>query len=97
MAWNTQTQNIAPDNSSYLGVFDSIADGTDIGGGASYQCDDTAMGFLLDLPATKPAVFVQSTQVSFNFDVVGYPQFQATFTNPVTSGNLPHRNFHGDF
>lgn len=88
MAWNTQTQNIAGDNSSYLGVFDSIGDGSMIGGGASYLCNDTAMGFILDLPAIRPAVFVQATQVSFNFNAGGYPTYAATFPATVQSGNL---------
>lgn len=89
MSWNPQEIGLSSDNTSFLGVYDSLADGSSIGGGASYQCNDTAMGFILVLPAIKPAVLLQSTQASFTINSgIGYPTYSAQFSNPVSPGSL---------
>jgi len=90
VSWQPQEIGVSSDQSCFLGVYDSIGTGVNVAGGASYQCNDTAMGFILELPTIKPpAVLLQSTQVSFVFNGgVGYPEYQATFTNPVSPGSL---------
>jgi hypothetical protein len=87
MSWQPQEIELSSDRSSFLAVYDSLGTGVPIGGGASYQCNDTAMGFILDLPAIKPAVLIQSTQVSFPL-TADYPVFEATFPQATTAGNL---------
>jgi hypothetical protein len=87
VAWRTVLEQIPPDDSNYLGVFDSIATGVPTGGGASYTCNSTIMGFVLDLPA-GPWTLRQRTGVSLTFNAGGYPQIQATFPAAVLPGSL---------
>lgn len=89
MSWNTLSQLLSADNSSYLGLFGSIGDGSMIGGGVTYLCNQTAMGFILNLPvASPPVVLKQITQVAIQIPGGPYPTYSATFPNPTTPGNL---------
>jgi hypothetical protein len=87
VAWRTILEQIPGDDSNYLGVFDSIAQGVPTGGGASYTCNSTIMGFIIDVPA-GPWTLKQRTGVSLTFNAGGYPDIVATFPAPVTPGNL---------
>lgn len=86
MAWRTVLEQIPPDDSNYLGVFDSIATGVPTGGGASYTCNSTIMGFILDLP--PGFTLLQRTGASLVFNAGGYADIQATFRRAVTPGSL---------
>jgi hypothetical protein len=88
MPWTPQEIGLSPDDSCFLAVYDSLGTGSPVGGGASYQCNVTCMGFMLNLPAIKPAVLLQSTQVVYDFNAGEYHTFSATFTNPTTPGSL---------
>lgn len=88
MSWRTVLEKLAPDISSYLGVFDSIAQGVPTGGGASYACNETIMGFVLDLPA-GPWTLKQVTGINVALNIApGYTTMETAFTSATTPGNL---------
>ena len=88
MAWRTVLEKLAADISSYLGVFDSIAQGVPTGGGATYSCNETIMGFVLDLPP-GPWTLKQVTGINVALNIApGYTTMQTAFTSPTTPGNL---------
>lgn len=96
MPWRTIKELLAPDVSNYLGVFDSIADGTPTGGGASYACNETIMGFVLDLPP-GPWTLQQAAGITLTFNAGGYFQFGIPFEKPTVPGNLLIAVFTGTF
>jgi hypothetical protein len=87
VAWRTILEKLAPDISNYLGVFDSIAQGVPTGGGASYACNETIMGFVLDIPG-GPWTLKQATGVNLNFNAGGYASIADAFGAATTPGNL---------
>lgn len=86
MAWRTILEKLAPDISNYLGVFDSIAQGVPTGGGASYACNETIMGFVLDIPG-GPWTLKQATGVNLSLAGGPYTHFSDSFA-ATTPGNL---------
>lgn len=75
------------DDSNYLGVFDSIAQGVPTSGGASYACNSTIMGFLLDLPP-GPWTLRQVTNGNLILNVGGYASISHAFAAPTLPGSL---------
>lgn len=86
MAWRTVLEKLAPDISSYLGVFDSIAQGIPTGGGASYACNETIMGFVLDIPG-GPWTLKQATGLNLLLAGGPYTHIADSFA-ATTPGNL---------
>jgi hypothetical protein len=86
VAWRTILEQVPPDDSNYLGVFDSIAQGVPTGGGASYTCNSTIMGFIFDLPP-GPFKLIQRVGKSLTFNAGGYTEIDATFA-PTQPGNI---------
>lgn len=89
MSWNTilETAN-PPSNSSYLGVFESLALGVPVGGGASYNCNSTIMGFILDLPGSGHQTLIQKIGKSIDFHNDFYTEIDLTFPNAVQPGSI---------